>query len=29
MMSILGKMAPGQEVYSIDESFLDTTGIAS
>ena len=29
MMSILGEMAPGQELYSIDESFLDTTGIAS
>lgn len=29
MMSILGEMAPGQEIYSIDESFLDVTGIAS
>jgi len=29
MMSILGDMAPGQEIYSIDESFLDCTGIAS
>jgi len=29
MMSILGEMAPGQEIYSIDESFLDATGIAS
>lgn len=28
-MSILGDMAPGQEIYSIDESFLDCTGIAS
>ena len=28
-MSILGEMAPGQEIYSIDESFLDATGIAS
>lgn len=26
-MSILRDMAPGQEVYSIDESFLDLTGI--
>lgn len=29
MMSILGEMAPGQEIYSIDESFLDATGIAA
>ena len=29
MMAILGEMAAGQEVYSIDESFLDVTGIAS
>ncbi len=29
MMSILGEMAPGQEIYSIDESFLDCSGIAS
>lgn len=29
MMSILGEMAPEQEIYSIDESFLDVTGIAS
>ena len=29
MMSILGEMAPGQEIYSIDESFLDVSGIAS
>jgi len=27
MMAILGDMAAGQEVYSIDESFLDVTGI--
>lgn len=27
MMAILGEMAAGQEVYSIDESFLDLTGI--
>ncbi|WP_341866989.1 translesion error-prone DNA polymerase V subunit UmuC [[Curtobacterium] plantarum] len=27
MMAILGEMAAGQEVYSIDESFLDVTGI--
>lgn len=29
MMSILGEMAPGQEIYSIDESFLDVSGIAA
>ena len=29
MMTILGEMAPGQEIYSIDESFLDVSGIAS
>ncbi|MDF7651810.1 translesion error-prone DNA polymerase V subunit UmuC [Erwiniaceae bacterium L1_54_3] len=29
MMAILGEMAAGQEVYSIDESFLDVTGIGS
>ncbi|GLR07911.1 hypothetical protein GCM10007905_06300 [Mixta theicola] len=29
MMAILGEMAPGQEIYSIDESFLDVSGIAS
>lgn len=29
MMSILGEMAPGQEIYSIDESFLNVTGIAA
>lgn len=29
MMAILGDMAAGQEVYSIDESFLDVTGISS
>lgn len=28
-MSILGEMAPGQEIYSIDESFLNVTGIAA
>lgn len=28
VMSILREMAPRQEVYSIDESFLDMTGIA-
>lgn len=28
VMSILRDMAPGQEIYSIDESFLDVTGIA-
>lgn len=27
MMAILGEMAAGQEVYSIDESLLDVTGI--
>jgi len=27
MMAILGEMAAGQEVYSIDESFLDVSGI--
>jgi len=27
MMALLGEMAAGQEVYSIDESFLDVTGI--
>lgn len=29
MMAILGDMAPGQEIYSIDESFLDVSGIAA
>jgi len=29
MMAILGEMAAGQEVYSIDEFFLDVTGIGS
>ena len=29
MMSILGEMAPGKEIYSIGESFLDATGIAA
>ncbi|WP_256448501.1 translesion error-prone DNA polymerase V subunit UmuC [Pantoea sp. GbtcB22] len=29
MMAILGEMVAGQEVYSIDESFLDVTGIGS
>jgi len=29
MMTILGNMAAGQEVYSIDESFLDITGIGN
>ncbi len=29
MMAILDEMAAGQEVYSIDESFLDVTGISS
>jgi len=29
MMAILGEMAAGQEVYSIDESFLDVTGISN
>lgn len=29
MMAILGEMAAGQEIYSIDESFLDVTGIGS
>lgn len=28
VMAILGDMAPCQEIYSIDESFLDITGIA-
>ena len=28
-MAILGEMAPGQEIYSIDESFLDVSGISS
>lgn len=28
VMSILRDMAPGQEIYSIDESFLDMSGIA-
>ncbi len=28
VMSILRDMAPGQEIYSIDESFLELTGIA-
>lgn len=28
IMGILGDMAPRQEIYSIDESFLDVTGIA-
>ncbi|WNN36591.1 translesion error-prone DNA polymerase V subunit UmuC (plasmid) [Pantoea agglomerans] len=27
MMAILGEMAAGQEIYSIDESFLDVSGI--
>ena len=27
MMALLGEMAAGQEVYSIDDSFLDVTGI--
>lgn len=27
MMSIIGQFAPGQEIYSIDESFLDLTGM--
>lgn len=27
VMTLLGRMAPGQEVYSIDESFLDLTGL--
>lgn len=29
VMSILGQMAPNQEIYSIDESFLDLTGISN
>ncbi|WP_051926514.1 hypothetical protein [Pantoea sp. 9140] len=29
MMAILGETAAGQEVYSIDESFLDVTGISN
>ncbi|GEM_PF-6085718 len=29
MMAILGEMAAGQEVYSIDESFLDIAGISN
>ncbi|MBD8234894.1 translesion error-prone DNA polymerase V subunit UmuC, partial [Pantoea agglomerans] len=29
MMAILGDIAPGQEIYSIDESFLDVSGIAA
>lgn len=29
LMSVLRDMAPGQEIYSIDESFLDLTGIPS
>ncbi|WP_376716380.1 Y-family DNA polymerase [Pantoea agglomerans] len=29
MMAILGEMAPGLEIYSIDESFLDVSGISS
>ncbi len=29
MMSILGEMAPGQEIYSIDESFLDVSGVSN
>ncbi|MBM0748688.1 hypothetical protein JJB79_14910 [Pantoea eucrina] len=29
MMAILGEMAPGQEIYSIDERFLDVSGISS
>ena len=29
MMAILAEMAAGQEVYSIDESFLDVTGISA
>lgn len=28
MMSVIGQFSPVQEVYSIDESFLDLTGIA-
>lgn len=28
VMSILGEMAPAMEVYSIDESFLDLTGVS-
>jgi len=29
MMAILSEMAPGQEIYSIDESFLDVSGVAA
>lgn len=29
VMAILGEMAPRQEVYSIDETFLDLTGVPS
>lgn len=29
MMAILGDIAPGQEIYSIDESFLDVSSIAA
>nr|WP_244968956.1 translesion error-prone DNA polymerase V subunit UmuC [Rosenbergiella collisarenosi] len=29
MMSILGEMASGQEIYSIDESFLDVSGVSN
>lgn len=28
VMTLLGAMAPGQEIYSIDESFLDLTGLS-
>lgn len=29
MMTVIGEMAAGQEIYSIDESFVDATGIPS
>lgn len=29
MMTLIGEMAAGQEVYSIDESFIDASGISS
>ncbi|MEJ7137998.1 Y-family DNA polymerase [Amphibiibacter pelophylacis] len=28
LMTVLGDMAPGQEIYSIDETFLDVSGLA-
>lgn len=29
MMALIGEMAPGQEIYSIDESFIDASGISA